>query len=76
MARGKGSERSQGEGGAGLWPKSRLGCHRPSLLATSPAPSPPLIRPHILVPPTGRALSGLLLLKPSAVCKWLHGWAS
>lgn len=40
VARGEGSEWSQGEGGAGLWPKCRLGCHRPSLLATSPAPSP------------------------------------
>lgn len=40
MAGGDSSEWSQREGGPGLWPKCRLSCHRPGLLATSPAPSP------------------------------------
>lgn len=40
VAGGDSSEWSQGEGGPGLWPKCRLSCHRPGLLATSPAPSP------------------------------------
>lgn len=40
VGKGDSSEWSQVEEGAGLWPKCRLSCHRPGLLATSPAPSP------------------------------------